>query len=251
MALVPTYLGWVDEYWPPESAASPDSALASVGNGFTLKGKVADINHHKNVVEVRRQKQQGYLKGKKTLDIVAKYAPITLEILAIHKGDKTLSLNQFRSEIQSFLSQFAKDTNHDSAVEPMEYLFKSTKAVVVLCKTTAIAELAAKTENKQYNTQEEVLIKGDTVTVQTLGPSLLCPYDIQVDDRVERTGAIGSMKGETHLYGRGAVQIDSTSAGNLGFHDKVMQVNSRIAANMEQSGQAGRSEEVDDDEWDD
>lgn len=214
-----------------------------------IEGKVDKII---GALEVRRDKQKGYLKGKKTSDINAKYTAITVTITSTSSDGKKIT-NPTSTTFQKFIDQLSGDKSKSSSL-----IIPRANVVMFWGKETLLADLASK-----FTEFGEPLLPGDTVSISTEGMTPVI-RTIDVTERVKReVGKQGTMKGYTHMYGvvqGGPVKVDGASGltdaifkARKSLHEGVVGVSSTGATAATSSiitAKAKNDDDVKDEEWD-
>jgi hypothetical protein len=202
-------------------------------------------------LEFRRDRQKGYLKGKKTSDLVSRYTGVVVYVTGISAQGKAISKFSEESHFQKFMEQISTITDSNNAVlgtKKSGLLFPGPNMMMFLGRETLLADLAA-----LYTEPGETLLPGDLVSICTEGQTLMARSFV-VNERVKRASGKGnaSMKGYTHLYGvvqGGPVKVD----GAGGLTDTIFKARKSLHENA--AGTTGStkttSQDVKDEEWDD
>ena len=228
--------------WKCDSAASlatwPPEKVGDGASSFKVTGVVAG---RPTKMEVRREKQQGYLAGKKSSDIVRNYVCVRLRVSTVgalnasSSAAAASSLDDLRSSLGPFGS-YLREEDHDYFIGA-----SSSSTIRLWCTKTQMGELDAEYDIKS-------LVDGDEVTFVTNGPSLVVKR-LHVVTKAARDLSNTDLKGETHLYGRGAVNVDA-GGGTMGFAERVFSAKAAVASSGAQDAQE-EDGDVDSDEWDD
>ena len=222
----------VDGSWPPETSGSSVPA-------FKISGVVGE---RPGKVEVRLDKQKGYLKGKKSSDLLRQYVSVSLRIGSVAvmpKGSSSMetapsTIDALRNALGSFASymQYESDRTH---------FLGSGSTLRFWCSKQSMGDIAADYNNDAKGS----LIADDAVTVVTQGSTLVLKR-ISVTEAAVRDQSKRSMLGETNFYGRtAAVNVDTGGSGE-GFADKIFSAKATIVSKEA----VDEDPDVDDDEWD-